>query len=92
MPPVAVLRDTMKGLIVSRGTAILEDSEARKDPVVLVQALLDLHDKFFRVVEAAFEGDKDFHRALKEVRVLALKIRHEFKIIPSCSCRRLETS
>ena len=76
LPPVAVLRDTMKSVVISRGAAVVQDSEARKDPVLLVQALLDLRDKFLRVVDEAFDGDKDFHRALKEVRAPLLRLTH----------------
>ena len=45
---------------------MLSDVETKKDPVAFVQALLDIREKFATVIDAAFSGDKDFHRALKE--------------------------
>ena len=58
--------ESLKAHVLASGRAVVQDVEARKDPVALVQALLDLRDKYGGILEAAFGDDKDFHRALKE--------------------------
>jgi hypothetical protein len=63
--------DSVKAHVTAGGRSIVSDGELRKDPVALVQALVDLRDKFARVVDVAFSDDKDFQRALKEVRCAA---------------------
>jgi hypothetical protein len=53
------------------------DEVLSKDPVAFVQALLDARDKYARIVNDAFNSDKEFHRALKEVSV------HAWRAAPS---------
>jgi hypothetical protein len=67
LPAGAMLRDSMKSHVTERGLSIVRDSECRKDPVQFVQSLLDLRDKYSAIIDSAFDGDKDFHRALKDV-------------------------
>lgn len=66
--PPAPRSDSMKAHVVAAGRALVGDAQARRDPVALIQGLADLRDKFGDVQEAAFGDDKDFSRALKEVR------------------------
>ena len=61
-----LFRDSMKAFIMQQGSAIVNDAEAKKDPVAFVQSLLDIREKFTLIIDAAFNSDKDFHRALKE--------------------------
>jgi hypothetical protein len=68
--PVVVLKDVMKAQIMRKGLALLFDAEAQREPPKLIQALLDLRDKYGRVVEAAFHNDRMYQVGLKEVRLV----------------------
>ena len=52
--------------------ALVVDVEATKDPVIFVQKLLDLRDKYMNVINKGFKKDRQFTQELNlafEVRV-----------------------
>jgi hypothetical protein len=67
--PVGILKDTMKAKIVREGWKIVFDTELQKEPSKLVQQLLQLRDKYMKVVELAFSSDRLFVAGMKEVCV-----------------------
>eukprot|EP00753_Platysulcus_tardus_P005775 PLAT13692.1.p1 GENE.PLAT13692.1~~PLAT13692.1.p1 ORF type:complete len:740 (+),score=386.09 PLAT13692.1:52-2271(+) len=48
------------------GKALVTDQETAKDPVAFVQALLEMRDKYERILADAWAGDKEMARTLKE--------------------------
>jgi len=83
--PVVIIKDVMKALIMRKGLAIVFDAEAQREPVKLVQALLDLRDKFARLVEAAFAGDRMYQTGLKEVSWGGARVRARVRDAGACS-------
>lgn len=66
-PPVAILKDMMKAKIMREGFAIVSDVELQKEPSKLIQSLIDLRDKYTKIVAKAFGNDRIFVGGLKEV-------------------------
>lgn len=48
------LRVNLKNEVLERGTALVNDLEKSKDPVALVSAILDLKEKYDRILKIAF--------------------------------------
>jgi cullin 3 len=67
VPPIAILKDGLKAHIIRKGRMSLADPDLRNDPVKLIQVLLDIRDKYTKIVDLAFGGDRLFAQALKEV-------------------------
>ncbi|CAM9805306.1 unnamed protein product [Choristocarpus tenellus] len=60
------LRGSMCDYVKTTGRALVTDQESAKDPVAFVQGLLGLRDKYDRIVEEAFRGEKKAQKRLKE--------------------------
>ncbi len=52
--------------VLSQGRAVVSDPENVRDPLRYVQAVMGLRSKYSDIVERAFDGDKEFQRALKD--------------------------
>jgi cullin 3 len=72
-PPVVVLKDVMKAQIMRKGLALVFDPERQKEPVELIQGLLDLRQKYALIVEKAFHNDRLYNTGLKEVSHLRIR-------------------
>eukprot|EP00966_Prymnesium_polylepis_P005723 130527-Prymnesium_polylepis.1 len=63
--------DVIKGLMADHvkrvGVELVNDEERNRDPVLYVQGLLQLRDKYQKVIEGAFQSDKQFYNALNKV-------------------------
>jgi len=59
-----VIREIMTAHVKTRGTELVQEEEHKGDPVLYVQGLLTLRDKYQQVIEQAFESDKQFTNAL----------------------------
>jgi len=63
---LAVIREIMTAHVKTRGTELVQEEEHKGDPVLYVQGLLTLRDKYQQVIEQAFENDKQFTNALNQ--------------------------
>ncbi|XP_031250019.1 cullin-3B-like [Pistacia vera] len=59
-----LIRDVMTSYIRDSGKQLVIDPERLKDPVDFVQRLLDLKDKYDKIISTAFDNDKTFQNAL----------------------------
>ncbi len=62
-----IMRDIISAYVRETGKALIMDEEKQKEHLTLVQSLLDLKDKYDRLLEAAFHNDKLFTQALNQV-------------------------
>jgi len=63
---LAVIRDLMSDYVKRVGTELVNDEERNRDPVLYVQGLLQLRDKYEKVIVEAFQSDKQFYNALNK--------------------------
>jgi len=63
---LGVIRDLMAAHVKARGTELVNDEERNRDPVLYVQGLLQLRDKYEKVIREAFQSDKQFYNALNQ--------------------------
>ncbi|XP_027187618.1 cullin-3A-like isoform X2 [Cicer arietinum] len=61
---LTIVKDVMTSFIRDTGKQLIMDPERLKDPVDFVQRLLDLKDKYDKVITMAFNNDKTFQNAL----------------------------
>lgn len=61
---LVLIRDVMTSFIRDTGKQLITDPERLKDPVDFVQHLLDLKDKYDKIITSAFRNDKTFQNAL----------------------------
>lgn len=61
---LSIVRDVMTSYIRDTGKQLVTDPDRLKDPVDYVQRLLDLKDKYDKVISLAFTNDKTFQNAL----------------------------
>lgn len=61
-----ILRLALRDYITNIGKQLVKDSEESRSPVEFVQRLLDMRDKFSRILQASFAGQKPFERTLRE--------------------------
>ncbi|KAE8682398.1 Cullin-3 [Hibiscus syriacus] len=61
---LVLVRDVMTSYIRDTGKQLVTDPERLKDPVDFVQHLLDLKDKYDKIINLAFSNDKTFQNAL----------------------------
>ncbi|GAB2297208.1 hypothetical protein Dimus_031321 [Dionaea muscipula] len=61
---LSTLRDVMTSHIRDTGKLLVTDPERIKDPVEFVQRLLDVKDKYDKIINLAFNNDKTFQNAL----------------------------
>lgn len=61
---LTTVKDVMTSFIRDTGKQLVMDPERLKDPVDFVQRLLDLKDKYDKVITMAFNNDKTFQNAL----------------------------
>jgi len=52
--------------IKARGSQLVRDQDEQRDPVVFVQELLNLRDKYGRFITESFRGAKNFEKVMKE--------------------------
>ncbi|MCI00402.1 cullin-3A-like, partial [Trifolium medium] len=62
---LTIVKDVMTSVIRDTGRQLIMDPERLKDPVDLVQRLLDLNDKYDKVITEVFNNDKKFQIAFK---------------------------
>eukprot|EP00743_Colponemidia_sp_Colp-15_P002799 GILK01003029.1.p1 GENE.GILK01003029.1~~GILK01003029.1.p1 ORF type:complete len:733 (-),score=137.04 GILK01003029.1:128-2326(-) len=60
------MRDALSAYVKEIGKALVTDQEKLKDPVIYVQGLLELKDKYDTIVSNSFKNDKQFQKTLKE--------------------------
>eukprot|EP00252_Welwitschia_mirabilis_P001892 TRINITY_DN1185_c0_g1_i1.p1 TRINITY_DN1185_c0_g1~~TRINITY_DN1185_c0_g1_i1.p1 ORF type:complete len:733 (-),score=125.87 TRINITY_DN1185_c0_g1_i1:316-2514(-) len=58
------IRDVMTSHLRDAGKQLVTDTEKLKDPVEFVQSLLNLKDKYDRIISVSFNNDKTFQNAL----------------------------
>ncbi|KXZ56311.1 hypothetical protein GPECTOR_1g274 [Gonium pectorale] len=63
---LATVRNMLCEHVKEVGRALVTDPERTKDPVEYVQALLDMRDKYEKIVTQAFSDDKTFRNALNQ--------------------------
>jgi cullin 3 len=61
---LSIVRDVMTSYIRDTGMQLVTDPEMLKVPVDFVQCLLDLKDKYDKIISLAFNNDKTFQNAL----------------------------
>ncbi|MCI03720.1 cullin-3A-like, partial [Trifolium medium] len=61
---LTIVKDVMTSFIRDTGKRLIMDPERLKDPVDLVQRLLDLKDKYDKVITTVFNNDNKFQIAL----------------------------
>ncbi|XP_059450028.1 cullin-3A-like [Corylus avellana] len=61
---LSIVRDVMTSYIRDTGKQLVTDPERLRDPVDFVQRLLDLKDKYDKIISLAFGNDKTFQNAL----------------------------
>lgn len=61
---LSIMRDVMTSYIQDTGKQLVTNLERLKDPINLVQRLLDLKDKYEKIISLAFYKDKTFQNAL----------------------------
>lgn len=59
------LRECMSNYVKQCGLAIVSNQENTKDPVAFVQQMLELKDKFDKIINEAFRGEKKAFKDLK---------------------------
>jgi cullin 3 len=69
---LAVMRDLMSSYVRETGKAIVNDEEKAKEQGSYVQCLLDLKDKYDKLLSAAFNNDKTFQHSLNQVQRLIM--------------------
>ena len=62
-----LVRDCLFHHIKSLGLELVKDTEMLKEPITFAQRLLDMRDKFEKIVVQGFNSDKAFQKVLKEV-------------------------
>lgn len=60
------LRGAMSEYVKAAGRALVADQERERDPVVFVKSLLEMRDKFDRIVHESFGGEKVAQKKLQE--------------------------
>jgi len=63
---LSMMREIMAKHIKGLGEKLVRDEELGKQPVLYVEKLLQLRDKYARVIEGAFDGDKQFYNTLNQ--------------------------
>jgi cullin 3 len=61
------MKDIISNFVRETGKALIMDEEKQKEHLFLVQSLLDLKDKYDKLLSAAFSNDKMFMQALNQV-------------------------
>lgn len=61
---LTIVKDVMTSFVRDTGKQLVMDPERLRDPVDFVQRLLDLKDKYDRVITMSFNNDKTFQNAL----------------------------
>ncbi|KAL5152978.1 Cullin-3A [Glycine soja] len=61
---LTIVKDVMTSFVRDTGKQLIMDPERLRDPVDFVQRLLDLKDKYDRVITMSFNNDKTFQNAL----------------------------
>ncbi|TKY50275.1 Cullin-3A protein [Spatholobus suberectus] len=61
---LTIVKEVMTSFIRDTGKQLIMDPERLRDPVDFVQRLLDLKDKYDRVITMSFNNDKTFQNAL----------------------------
>lgn len=61
-----LMRDFLSNYIKETGKALIMDEEKQKDHLALIQALLDVKDKYDRLLTNAFLNDKQFTQSLNQ--------------------------
>ena len=59
-PGLQVIREIMSAHVKQRGTELVQEEQHKGDPVLYVDGLLTLRDKYAQVIDQAFEADKQF--------------------------------
>jgi cullin 3 len=65
-----IMKDLISKYIKDTGKALITDDEKQKDHLALVQALLDIKDKYDRLLMQAFNNDRGFATSLNGVLIL----------------------
>lgn len=60
------MKDKISNFVRETGKALVTDPEKNKDPRIYVQALLDLKDKYDKLLTGAFLNDKNFQHAINQ--------------------------
>lgn len=63
---LAFMREKISNFVRDTGKALVSDEEKNKNPQLYVQALLDLKDKYDRLLTGAFTNDKNFQHAINQ--------------------------
>ncbi|XP_020231866.1 cullin-3A [Cajanus cajan] len=61
---LTIVKEVMTSFVRDTGRQLVTDPERLRDPVDFVQRLLDLKDKYDRVITMSFNNDKTFQNAL----------------------------
>lgn len=61
---LTIVKEVMTSFVRDTGKQLIMDPERLRDPVDFVQRLLDLKDKYDKVIAMAFNNDKTFQNAL----------------------------
>ena len=63
----ALMREVMSNFVKETGKALIMDEEKQKEHLTLIQSLLDMKDKYDKLLSSAFNNDKLFTQALNQV-------------------------
>ena len=61
-----MIKDQLSAYIRDCGRRVVQDEERMKDPSTYVQALLDIKEKYDRLLALAFMADKTFQHAINQ--------------------------
>lgn len=64
------MRSHLSDYVRETGKALITDEEKQKDHLVLIQNLLDLKEKYDKILSGAFNNDKQFSQTLNQVNCL----------------------
>eukprot|EP00027_Filamoeba_sp_ATCC50430_P010543 CAMPEP_0168562902 /NCGR_PEP_ID=MMETSP0413-20121227/12379_1 /TAXON_ID=136452 /ORGANISM="Filamoeba nolandi, Strain NC-AS-23-1" /LENGTH=717 /DNA_ID=CAMNT_0008594377 /DNA_START=100 /DNA_END=2253 /DNA_ORIENTATION=+ len=62
----ALMREVMSNFVKETGKALIMDEEKQKEHLTLIQSLLDMKDKYDKLLSSAFNNDKLFTQALNQ--------------------------
>lgn len=62
-----IMRDIIIKSIQKTGESFIMDEEKQKDPIQFIQSLLDMKDKYDKLIVVAFDGNKSFIEAFNQV-------------------------
>lgn len=78
-----IMREIITKYIKETGESLIMDEEKQKEHLQLIQSLLDMKDKYDKLLSVAFNGDKSFIQAINQVLLLFIINKYFFQSLLS---------